>query len=60
MGWTQMRRFKLDLLSPYVSDAAAFLILGVSVAVVLGVAGMKGEVHEATLYQSVTQGFANL
>ena len=50
-----MRNFKLSLL-PFVSDVFAFAVLGVSIAVVLllGIAVMPGEAHEASLYQSVT------
>lgn len=48
-----MRRFKLDLLSPYVSDVLAFAILGASVTIILGMAAMKGEMHQASI-ESVT------
>ena len=50
-----MRNFKLSLL-PFISDAFAFAVLGVSVAVViiLGMAVLPGDAHEASLYQSVT------
>jgi hypothetical protein len=55
-----MRRLKFKVLSPLVSDLAAFAVLGLAVLTILGIASMKGEVQEATLYQSVTRGIADL
>lgn len=49
-----MRRLKHDLLAPFFSDVVAFTILVVSVATVLSVAAMNGEVHQATLRYSVS------
>lgn len=44
----------LKFLSHYRSDAVAFAVLGVSIATVLAVALNGGEVHQASLHQSVT------
>lgn len=54
-----MRRFKLDLLAPYVSDVVAFAVLGVAIAVVTAVASMNGDVPQASVtYSVLSSGFS--
>lgn len=47
-----MRQFKIDLLSPYVSDAVAFLLLAASIAAIFGVANTTAGVNQPSDYQS--------
>ena len=49
-----MRRYKIDWLSPYVSDVVAFALLGISLVVVVvgAMTHTRSEVQQARLYES--------
>ena len=49
-----------NILSPYLSDVVALIILGVSIFITYGMAKVTGDIHEVTLLLMVTSEVSSL